>query len=247
MLRDERVDDILVAVRAALQGWQAGIWTALPAIVQAYDTGKMTVSAQPAIQARVRAPDGTESDQNLPLCVDCPVQWPGGGGYVLTFPLKPGNEGILLFARACIDGWWQSGGVQKQAELRMHDLSDGMFIPLIFSNGKVPPNVSADTVQLRSVDGEGFIELADGHVCNIRMGGGVNITGNVSIDGALGISGNITALDGTTYTNAIKTAGDIIGGFGTGDQVGLKTHTHTQPNDSHGDAEPPTSAPTGGT
>lgn len=246
MDRQERTNDILVAVRSALSGWQAGIWTALPAIVEKYDPTKLTVSAQPAIKAHVRAADGTESDQTLPLCVDCPVQFPGGGGYVLTFPIKQGDEGILIFARACIDSWWQSGGVQKQAELRMHDLSDGMFIPLIFSNGKVPANVNADTVQLRSNDGTVSIEIAEGGKINLLAPGGIFIQGDLSVTGNLNLGGAIKSHDGATYAGDIRTGGDVVA-VADGAHVGLATHTHQQPNDGHGDVEQPTAAPTGGT
>jgi hypothetical protein len=246
MNRLERTNDLLVALQTALRGWQPGLWTALPAIVQSYNAEKLTVEAQPAIKAKALAQDGTYSDQNLPLCVDCPVQWPGGGGYLLTFPIAAGDEGILVFANRCIDSWWQSGGVQTQAELRMHDLSDGIFIPLIFSNGKVPQNVSTDAVQLRSNDGTVKIEIAAEGKVNIVAPGGVFVTGDLSITGGLNLGGQIHSHEGGTYAGDIRTAGDVVAKDG-GASVGLSTHTHTQPNDTHGDAEQPTNAPTGGT
>lgn len=73
------------------------------------------------------------------------------------------------------------------------------------------------------------------------------VNGNLIVDGALQLAGGIEALDGSTYGGDLKTAGGVIAGFGTGDQVGLQTHHHTQPNDSHGDTEGPTAAPTAGT
>jgi hypothetical protein len=54
-----------------------------------------------------------------------------------------------------------------------------------------------------------------------------------------------------TYTfdqNGLFTAsGNVIAGQGGSDQVTLQGHQHTQPNDSHGDTEQPTNAPTAGT
>jgi len=45
----------------------------------------------------------------------------------------------------------------------------------------------------------------------------------------------------------LHVTGSIIGGFGGGDQIGLLTHTHTQPADSHGDTEAAVNPPTAGT
>lgn len=48
-------------------------------------------------------------------------------------------------------------------------------------------------------------------------------------------------------TGELRVTGPVFAGYGTGDQVGLQTHVHAQPNDSHGDAESPTNPATPGT
>lgn len=202
------MDSLLVAIRSALKGWQTGIWTAMPAILQKYDATKLTCQAQPAIQAQVRSSSGSISNQTLPLLVDCPVVFPGGGGYVLTFPLAANDEGLIIIASRCIDAWWQNGGIQPQAELRMHDLSDGFFLPGVFSVPRVPSNIATDRVQLRSNDGSCSISLESGHVCEIIAPGGIKMTGPVSI------TGDVTA------------TGLIEAGHGTVDSVKLQTHKH---------------------
>src|SRR2546430_733713 len=50
----ERLENPTETFLAALEGWQAGIWTALPGIVQTFDQATGTATVQPAIQARVR-------------------------------------------------------------------------------------------------------------------------------------------------------------------------------------------------
>jgi hypothetical protein len=138
MDRRERADDPEAALKAALRGFQAGLWTAMPATLQSYDAAKLTCSAQPTIQAVLQAKDGTFSNLTMPLCVDCPVIFPSGGGFTLTFPLAAGDEGLLIFASRCIDQWHAQGGTQAQAERRMHDLSDGFFLPGPRSRPHVP-------------------------------------------------------------------------------------------------------------
>ena len=60
--------------------------------------------------------------------------------------------------------------------------------------------------------------------------------------GVVTITAKTVVLTGDLHVN-----GAVIGGFGGSDQIGLQTHTHHQPNDSRGDSEQPTNAPTAGT
>lgn len=159
MDRRERLNDPIEAQRAALDGRQAEIWTALPGIVTAFDPDAITVSVQPAIAGSITGEDGVAQRVSLPLLVDVPVSFPMGGKFVLTFPVAAGDECIVVFSARCIDGWWQSGGVQAPAEHRMHDLSDGMAIVGIRSKARKLRDISTENVQLRSEDGLTYIEI----------------------------------------------------------------------------------------
>lgn len=188
MDRRERNSDAQTALTAALQGWQAGLWTSLPGIVQSFDADAETVTVQPTIQARVRDRDGFNTWVSLPLLVDVPVVFPGGGGFTLTFPVAAGDECLVVFASRCIDAWWQSGGVQPQAELRMHDLSDGFaFVGLKSQPRTLAGGVSSGGAQLRSDDGATSIEVADGTVtitaASINIVGDITTTGTITNNG----------------------------------------------------------------
>jgi hypothetical protein len=90
----------------------------------------------------------------------------------------------VVFASRCIDGWWQSGGVQPPAEFRMHDLSDGFAIPGR-ARSRASSNVSTTTAQLRSDDGLAYVELDPaGHVVKIKAPGGIVLDGDVHITGS---------------------------------------------------------------
>ena len=56
-------------------------------------------------------------------------------------------------------------------------------------------------------------------------------------------------ITGATWivTGDLHVTGAVIAGYGGADQVGMQTHTHHQPADSHGDTEAATNAPTAGT
>lgn len=193
-----------------LDGRQAKTWTAGPGIIQSFDPVAITCAVQMATQMKVFKQDGTWSWVSLPLLTDVPVCFPGGGGFTLTFPVAAGDEALIVFAQRCIDAWWQNGGVQPQAEFRMHDLSDGFALPGVRSQPRVIPSVSTNSVQLRSDDGLAYVELAGGHVCNVRAPGGIDLNG-VTIDAA----GNLASPSTISAVTQVTAAG-----------VNLKDHDH---------------------
>lgn len=209
----ERVEDPTQALRSATAGQLAGLWTALPGIVESFDAGKQTCVVQPAIQAQVRQPDGAVQVVSLPLLLDCPVVFMGGGGVVLTLPVAAGDECLVIFASRCIDAWWQNGGVQPQAELRMHDLSDGFVIVGPRSQPHKLTAVSTAHAQLRSLDGATYVDLDPaGGIVKIKAAGGIVLDGPVHATSTVLVDGDAT-FSGGHVTHAGKEIG--------------KTHTHT--------------------
>ena len=228
MDRRVRINNELVSIQALLKSWQSDIFTALPGTYQGAGKRNQTANVQPTIQAKMRNKDGTWSNKTLPMCINCPIVYPGGGGFQLTFPLASGDEGLIVFAQRCIDAWWESGGVQPQAEFRMHDISDGFFIPAMLSQSKAPSTAaSTSTVQLRSADGATYIEVASGNVVNVHSAGGcnitgpVNITGAATITGALTLGGTISGTGGAAISGSLQMAGNVTAGT-----VSLNSHVH---------------------
>lgn len=171
MERSERFGDLPTALLKALEGWQAGIWTALPCTIVSFNAATMTCQAQPLLQGSVRQQDGTIVTVNMPLLLDVPVIFPGGGGFTLTFPIAAGDEALVVFASRCIDSWWQlgpstdpAGPGRPQAEIRMHDLSDGFAIVGPRSLPRALSSVSTTATQLRSDDGATMVEVSSGKI-----------------------------------------------------------------------------------
>ena len=142
-----------------MDGRLSELWTAMPGIVESFDPAAETVSVQPAIRGRILQPDGTEKLVALPLLVDVPVVFPGGGGFTLTFPVKPGDECLVVFGSRCIDAWWQLGGLGDPLETRQHDLSDGFALVGPRSKARALPGVSTENVQLRTDDGRASVTI----------------------------------------------------------------------------------------
>jgi hypothetical protein len=205
MLQLERVNDNQEALRLALEGHQAQVWTALPGIIESFDPDTVTCVIQPAIKAQVRAADGSLQWISLPLLLDCPVVPMRGGGCTLTFPIAKDDECLVIFSSRCIDAWWTAGGIQVQSELRMHDLSDGFAIVGPFSQATKISGWSASAVQLRSNDGEAYLQLnPTSHEIDIVTPGNwaANIGGNTNIN----VTGNATITAQNVAVTATATA-----------------------------------------
>jgi hypothetical protein len=219
----ERLNDPEEALRVAFEGHQSRVWTALPGILQSFDATKMTSTVQPSVQGRLRQQDGSWKDANLPLLLDCPVIFPAGGGFALTFPLAKGDEGLVVFSSRCIDAWWYSGGIQKQARARMHDLSDGFFLPGCFSQPRKLAGVNTQNVQLRSADGTASLEITPAGMLNANFPAGINLNGPISLNGV--VHGNVNAGGLADFGNTlIKTTGDV-----QANGKSLANHVHTDP------------------
>lgn len=229
-------------------GRQAMLWTAIPGIVQSFNEEALTCEVQPAIQGKVRQEDGSIQLVNLPLLLDCPVVFPHAGGVSLTFPIKPGDECLVVFSCRAIDLWWQSGGVQPPAETRMHDLSDGFVIPGPYSQVKKISGVSTEVAELRSDDGAARLSLhPETHDVTLVTPGNVEatISGTLSatvggattlkcpsllidcpethLTGTLQVDGKITGSGGLAVSGG---GGATVSGDVVADGISLKSHVH---------------------
>lgn len=219
---------------------QTGLWTALPAIVQEFDPETLTCVCQPTIKGRIKKPDGSIELVDMPLLLDCPVVFPHAGGCSLTFPVKQGDECLVVFSCRGIDFWWQQGGVQPPPEPRMHDLSDGFAILGVWSQVTKIASVNTSSVQLRSDDGQAFVEInPQTHDINAKTNANITATasGNatlkaqsVTIDapsttitGNLTVNGLISGKNGISSTggSGVQVSGDVVA-----DGISLKSHTH---------------------
>lgn len=146
---------------------------ALPGTVESFDAETVTATIQLGIL-------GLSDGESTALSVlnDVPVMFPRGGGCSLTFPVKKGDECLVIFADRSIDFWWQSGGIQEPVDDRMHDLSDAFCIVGPQSQSKKISGISTSAVELRSDDGSTKLNLdpSSGEI-NGTAPGGFNLNG----------------------------------------------------------------------
>ncbi len=134
----------------------------MPGIVAAVNLVKMTCSVQPSIMGTIEDETGATTSVKLPLLVDVPLCFPNAGGFIVTFPVAVNDEVLVVFGSRCIDSWWQSGGIQRPMEARMHDLSDGFAIPGPRSQPRVIGSISTTDVEIRNAAGTVYLSLTSG-------------------------------------------------------------------------------------
>jgi hypothetical protein len=252
--------DQLETVRVGHDQRQAHIHTAMVGQIVEFFPDTMTVTVQPCIQAIYRQVDGTLQYVTISQLMDVPVIFPGGGSHTITFPINVGDYCLVIFSERNIDNWYQMGGVQQPADWRMHDINDGFALVGIRPNPtalggqanaavrrttreNLGPVTSTTATQIRSDDGQTVVTV-DGPTNAVTV---TCSAVTLVVDGANGVV-NVTAPNGMTLTTPfLNVTGSITGGYGSGDQVGLQTHRHTQGSDTHGDGEQPTNPPTAGT
>lgn len=221
-----------------LSNGKAAVNNALPGIIRSFNPESVTCDVDIAILAKLtKAGTGSEDFQresvSYPILVDIPVVFPRGGGVTLTFPVKEGDECLIVFSSRSIDFWWQNGGVQERADGRVLDLSDAFVILGPQSQAQKISNISTSAAQLRSDDGSAFVEVGvDGNITattqgsitfnapTITLNGDVTINGNLS-QGMGGRGGSASMLGPVTVTNdveaqGISVAGHTHGGVQTG-------------------------------
>ncbi|PVZ79355.1 translation initiation factor IF-2 [Serratia sp. S1B] len=213
--------------------------TAAPGTIKSFDPESVTCVVSLGIKTVM--PDSEQQGRKMksvdyPLLLDLPVVFPRGGGVTLTFPIKAGDECLVVFADRCIDFWWQNGDTQERVDQRMHDLSDAFVIPGPQSQRYKISGISTRSAQLRSDDGAAFIELEPGsHAVTVTTPGkltasaqgGTEITSpEIVLNGNVTINGNLSQGMGSsggsaTMLGPIKVTNDV-----TASGKSLVNHTH---------------------
>lgn len=227
----ERFHDRNEEMNMGLDGLQGRIWTALPGIIKAvhWNNGAPYAEVQPAVMGRVTAPDHSVSFKPLPVLPHCPLAFPRGGGFSLTFPVAPGDECLLIFSSRALDEWWQTGKAAPAYDLRMHDLSDAIAYVGLTSESKpiASKNISQTSAQLRSDDGKVSIDISETGLTQTVGDTTEKVTAD-SITWTVGdhtmtMSGSgLSSNKDATFTGTVTGETDVLAGGISG-----KGHAHT--------------------
>ncbi|WP_404704981.1 Gp138 family membrane-puncturing spike protein [Yersinia vastinensis] len=228
---DSRSGELSETLRILQSSISSQLRVSMPGIVQSFDADSVTCD----IQIGIKGESGGEST-NLSVLTNVPVIFPRGGGVTMTFPIKAGDECLLIFGDRCIDFWHQSGDIQETVDEREHDLSDAFAIIGPQSQAKKISGISTSAAQFRSDDGSTYFEI-DPTTKKIKIvapGGFEVVTPKAEFSAEVLVNGLFTFLGGLVGSAAEGVSAKITGAIefiGTLTSNGKRvddTHTHNE-------------------
>lgn len=227
--------DITYAINQAIsQHMRDNVDDMLPATVVSYNAATNRAVVKPL---SVMVDSAGKQIEREPIG-DIPVYRYGGGGFVVTLPVQPGDFGWLKASDRDITHNLTATGTQARPQTgRTHSFSDGMFYPDTASN---VPGASGSEMSMRSISGGSKLDIGSSNIGldssnialasstmaatiptttwdgDITMPPGRSISSGGSSFGSSGISlGGGASAGGTT----ILPGGIQIGGTGAGNSV----------------------------
>lgn len=196
--------DLTGIVKLVLNKFLQGIDDMLPAKVIAYDRTTNQARVQPLIAIVTTGKEQITRAQ----VASVPVLQLGGGGFVVSFPIQPGDLGWIKANDRDISLFKQIMENSSPNTERKHSFEDALFIPdTMFKAVVINPEDDSNFV-LQSIDGTVRIALFDDKV---------KITApQIILD-----TPQVKA------TGTITADGDIIAKGGAGTPVSLHSHTHS--------------------
>lgn len=149
---DPRFDELIaVAMEARL----SEVHTNIPGIVEAFDAGKGTVDVQPAVNRVEERLNGSRISKPFPVIRNVPIAYPAGGGYVIRWPLVPGDMVELRFSEKDTALFRSTGQRSDPQFLRKHDISYPTAWPceIRLSQAQASPAEIADAMQIDGPSG----------------------------------------------------------------------------------------------
>lgn len=101
---------------------------------------------------------------NYPVITDAPIITLGGSGGALTFPIKKGDECIVLFNDRDIDNWFNGSSNSALATGRLHSFSDALILIGPRSIANLIPLYNADDPEFRTLDGNAKVSVSSSKV-----------------------------------------------------------------------------------
>jgi hypothetical protein len=184
----------------------------LPASVISYDRTTGRAKVQPLI-AIIK----TDNSQIIRAPIaSIPVLHLGGGGFVLDFPLNPGDLGWIKANDRDISIFLQQYDQSRPNTYRSHDFSDAVFIPDVMK-GYTINEEDAGNVVLQTLDGTQRVSIWPDRI-KITSNNEViidapdaNFTGRITAQGVIHSADDVTA-------RTVSLHGHVhINGGGTGD------------------------------
>lgn len=152
--------DLVGTVRLVLTKFLQSVDDMLPAVVISYDRATNQAQVQPLI-ALVTTDDKQVQRAQV---ASIPVLQIGGGGFVLSFPIRPGDLGWIKANDRDISLFKQVLANASPNTARKHSFEDAMFIPDTMKRSVIINSEDAENVVLQSIDGTQRVSIWPGKI-----------------------------------------------------------------------------------
>ena len=187
--------------------------TSMPGTIKSFDKKNQTATIIPNIRSVVNKTDGTSSTRQLPELKNVPCLFPysANSGFSLTFPVKEGDQCLLIFSQRSIDNWQENGKVNDPVEVsypRAHSLVDAVAIVGAIPEPDAIQDFNEDAIEIRNKDRSSVVTVGNSNI-TIKCPNGTITTealssilkGNVNVE--TGITGIATPLSTVVFVNGI--------------------------------------------
>jgi hypothetical protein len=134
--------------------------------IQDFNSAKQTCTVTLNYQREFvsRNNDGTYSAKPVPYptLINVPIVILSGGNANLTFPIKHGDDCLILFNDRDLDTWLTSATVQPPNTPRLHSLSDGIALVGLKHYKKSIAGYDTDKVVLKN--GDTYVGISETHL-----------------------------------------------------------------------------------
>ncbi|POP42318.1 hypothetical protein CHU32_03530 [Superficieibacter electus] len=172
-----------------------GLDDMLPAQIVSYDRKENRACVQPMI-----AMVTTEKERiTRAQLVSVPVLNIGGGNYMLSFNLKPGDYGWIKASDRDISLYLQNLAEEQPNTRRMHSFEDGLFIPDVMTKYQIADE-DVEHAVLQTLDGKTRLAIWPDKVKitamnGLEVDGPLKVTGDTMLEKRLVVKGR-TRLEG---------------------------------------------------
>ena len=232
-----------------LQQFRRTLSTCMPSRLRSFDRASRRAVMEDSIKVRMTS---GEEKPRAPTA-DVPIIFPGGGGYILTFPLQAGDQLLRVANERGLSEFKRTFAEASPDAGSFLEAKDAVALP---GFGPLSITPAGEGAVLQTVDGSVYIEVHDDRIKVVKgsqtielddAGLRADITGDVTVEA----SGDITAEAGGTATveaPSIVLDGNVritgtLNVSGSSVRHGSKeigqTHTHTAVQPGGGVSGPP--------
>ena len=163
------LNDLTSMLHHILSQFMKNVHTALPGEIISYDAATRRARIKPSL--RLLLTDGTEI-LRAPL-INIPVVTNGGGNWLITVNLMPGNQVLCLFSEAGITAFKETFTESSPDVDSFFSEKDAIAIPAFGPLSIVPVS---NGIALQHVSGDPYISMDDDHVRARRGNQSVELT-----------------------------------------------------------------------